>query len=152
MDQRCDQRSDSAIAGRPNGLRSRLPALHGDTRRARFLSPPNTHLFRGRTIDRHGGATIGRTNCRHRSKIVHSKTGQRSANVADEVAGGSGRVSEASQTDDVHEIAWEAADVLYFSLVAMLKNGVALEKVHQELARRMNRVVRRKNKLEPENN
>ena len=61
-------------------------------------------------------------------------------------------LSEASQTDDVHEIAWEAADVLYFSLVAMLKNGVALEKVHQELARRMNRVVRRKNKLEPENN
>ena len=57
-------------------------------------------------------------------------------------------LSEASQTDDVHEIAWEAADVLYFSLVAMLKNGVGLEKVHQELARRMNRVVRRKNKLE----
>lgn len=60
-------------------------------------------------------------------------------------------LSEASQTDDLHEIAWEAADVLYFSLVAMLKNGVSLEKVHQELARRMNRVVRRKNKLEPEN-
>lgn len=57
-------------------------------------------------------------------------------------------LSEASQTDDVHEIAWEAADVLYFSLVAMLKNGVSLDKVHQELARRMNRVVRRKNKLE----
>lgn len=59
-------------------------------------------------------------------------------------------LSEASQTDDVHEIAWEAADVLYFSLVAMLKNGVSLDKVHQELARRMNRVVRRKNKLEPD--
>jgi phosphoribosyl-ATP pyrophosphohydrolase len=57
-------------------------------------------------------------------------------------------LSDASQTDDVHEIAWEAADVLYFSLVAMLKNGVGLDKVHQELARRMNRVVRRKNKLE----
>lgn len=57
-------------------------------------------------------------------------------------------LSEASQSNDVHEIAWEAADVLYFSLVAMLKNGVGLEKVHQELARRMNRVVRRKNKLE----
>jgi len=61
-------------------------------------------------------------------------------------------LSEASQTDDVHEIAWEAADVLYFSLVAMLKNGVSLDKVHQELARRMNRVVRRKNKLEPKQN
>ena len=57
-------------------------------------------------------------------------------------------LSDASQTDDKHEIAWEAADVLYFSLVAMLKNGVGLDKVYQELARRMNRVVRRKNKLE----
>lgn len=57
-------------------------------------------------------------------------------------------LSEASQQDDENEIAWEAADVLYFSLVAMLKNGVTLDRVHQELARRMNRVVRRKNKLE----
>jgi len=57
-------------------------------------------------------------------------------------------LSEASQGDDDYEVAWEAADVLYFSLVAMLKNGVSLERVHQELARRMNRVVRRKNKLE----
>ncbi len=62
-------------------------------------------------------------------------------------------LSDASQQDDDYEIAWEAADVLYFSLVAMLKNGVTLERVHQELARRMNRVVRRKNKLEnPESN
>ena len=52
-------------------------------------------------------------------------------------------LSEASQTDDRHEIAWEAADVLYFSLVAMLKNGVPLADVHAELARRMNRVERR---------
>ncbi len=57
-------------------------------------------------------------------------------------------LSEASQLNDKHEIAWEAADVLYFSLVAMLKNGVTLDRVFQELARRMNRVVRRKNKLE----
>ena len=62
-------------------------------------------------------------------------------------------LSDASQMDDNYETAWEAADVLYFSLVAMLKNGVTLERVHQELARRMNRVVRRKNKLEdPETN
>jgi len=57
-------------------------------------------------------------------------------------------LSEASQADDDYEIAWEAADVLYFSLVAMLKNGVSLDRVYDELARRMNRVVRRKNKLE----
>lgn len=46
-------------------------------------------------------------------------------------------------------IAFEAADVLYFSLVKMLSAGVKLEQVHQELARRMTRVVRRPNKLEP---
>ena len=59
-------------------------------------------------------------------------------------------LSEASQADDDYEIAWEAADVLYFSLVAMLKNGVSLDRVYDELSRRMNRVVRRKNKLEKE--
>lgn len=52
-------------------------------------------------------------------------------------------LSVASQSDDKNEIAWEAADVLYFSLVAMLKNGVSLDRVYQELARRLNRVVRR---------
>ncbi len=52
-------------------------------------------------------------------------------------------LSEASQADDKNEVAWEAADVLYFSLVAMLKNDVSLDQVHAELARRMNRVVRR---------
>ena len=57
-------------------------------------------------------------------------------------------LSDASQADDDYEIAWEAADVLYFSLVAMLKNGVTLDRVYDELSRRMNRVVRRKNKLE----
>ncbi len=55
---------------------------------------------------------------------------------------------ELSEADNNLEIAWEAADVLYFSLVKMLSQGVRLEQVHQELARRMNRVVRRKNKLE----
>jgi len=52
-------------------------------------------------------------------------------------------LSDASQLDDRYEVAWETADVFYFSLVAMLKSGVALEEVYAELARRMNRVVRR---------
>lgn len=52
-------------------------------------------------------------------------------------------LSLASQQNDRDEVAWEAADVLYFSLIAMLKNGVPLERVYAELARRMNRVVRR---------
>ena len=52
-------------------------------------------------------------------------------------------LSEASQQDDRYEVAWETADVFYFSLVAMLKSGVSLDEVYAELARRMNRVVRR---------
>ncbi len=54
-----------------------------------------------------------------------------------------GELAEAAQLDDRYEVAWEAADVMYFSLVAMLKNGVGLEEVYAELARRMNRIVRR---------
>jgi phosphoribosyl-ATP pyrophosphohydrolase len=54
-----------------------------------------------------------------------------------------GELAEAAQLDDRYEVAWEAADVLYFSLVAMLNNGVGLEEVYAELSRRMNRIVRR---------
>ncbi len=52
-------------------------------------------------------------------------------------------LAEAAQLDDRYEVAWEAADVMYFALVAMLNNGVGLEEVYAELARRMNRIVRR---------
>ncbi len=52
-------------------------------------------------------------------------------------------LSDASQEDDRYEVAWETADVFYFSLVAMLKSGVGLDEVYAELARRMNRVIRR---------
>lgn len=55
-------------------------------------------------------------------------------------------LSDAAHQDCPKEVAWEAADVLYFSLIAMIKNGVSLDQVYQELARRMNRVVRRPNK------
>ena len=52
-------------------------------------------------------------------------------------------LSDASQLDDRYEVAWETADVFYFSLVAMLKSGISLDEVYAELARRMNRVIRR---------
>ena len=55
---------------------------------------------------------------------------------------------ELSDADTDDEVAWEAADVLYFSLVKMVNQGVSLDRVFAELSRRMNRVVRRKNKLE----
>ena len=56
-----------------------------------------------------------------------------------------GELSEAETSDDA---AWEAADVLYFSMIAMMRNGAQMHEVFAELARRMNRVQRRKNKLE----
>lgn len=54
-------------------------------------------------------------------------------------------LAEAQTTD---EVAFEAADVMYFSLVKMLAKGVEMSEVHRELARRMTRVIRRQNKLE----
>lgn len=55
---------------------------------------------------------------------------------------------ELAEAETKSAVAFEAADVLYFSLIRLLNEGVPLEQVYQELARRMNRVVRRKNKLE----
>ena len=56
-----------------------------------------------------------------------------------------GELAEAETRDDA---AWEVADVLYFSMIAMMRNGAQMHEVFAELARRMNRVQRRKNKLE----
>jgi phosphoribosyl-ATP pyrophosphohydrolase/phosphoribosyl-AMP cyclohydrolase/histidinol dehydrogenase len=56
-------------------------------------------------------------------------------------------LGEATSPDD---IAWEAADVMYFALVKLVNAGVRLDDVYGELARRMNRIVRRPNKLEQE--
>lgn len=61
-----------------------------------------------------------------------------------------GELAQASDQLSSEEVTWEAADVLFFSLVAMLKRGVTLDAVYAELARRMNRVVRRPNKLDSE--
>ncbi len=55
-------------------------------------------------------------------------------------------LSDATTTSDS---TWEAADVLYFTLIAMMQNGATLPKVYSELSRRVQRIVRRKNKLEP---
>lgn len=57
---------------------------------------------------------------------------------------------ELSDATSQAEASWEAADVLYFSVIAMMRNGATLPDVYAELSRRMQRVVRRKNKLENE--
>lgn len=54
-----------------------------------------------------------------------------------------GELAQANRENDRFEVTWEAADVLYFSLVALAGKGVTVDQVHQELARRMNRVIRR---------
>jgi len=47
------------------------------------------------------------------------------------------------------EVAFEAADVIYFTLVAMARAGVSLEEVEAELDRRALRVTRRKGDAKP---
>lgn len=47
------------------------------------------------------------------------------------------------------EVAFEAADVIYFTLVALARAGVALEEVEAELHRRSLRVTRRKGDAKP---
>lgn len=52
-----------------------------------------------------------------------------------------GELASAVERD---EVIWEAADVLYFSMVAMLRNGVDFYDVTQELKRRTGQLIRRK--------
>lgn len=55
---------------------------------------------------------------------------------------------ELGTADSREAIAFEAADVLYFTLVRMLSGGVTFEEVCQEMFRRMSRVERRPDKLD----
>ncbi len=63
-------------------------------------------------------------------------------------------IEEARELAEAHtrdEIVWEAADVLFFSLVKLAGQNIGLDEVYGELARRMQRVERRQNKIENEN-
>jgi phosphoribosyl-ATP pyrophosphohydrolase len=55
---------------------------------------------------------------------------------------------ELAEAQSQKDVAFEAADVLYFTLVKMLSAEVGLKEVFNELSRRMTRITRRKNKLE----
>ncbi len=48
------------------------------------------------------------------------------------------------------QVVWEAADVFYFTLVALARNGVPLADVEAELDRRALKVVRRRGDMKPE--
>lgn len=50
---------------------------------------------------------------------------------------------ELADAASAREVAWEAADVLYFTLVAMAREGVSLAEVERELDRRSRAVSRR---------
>lgn len=62
------------------------------------------------------------------------------AEEAQELAGATSR----------EDVTWEAADVMYFTLVAMARAGVSLEDVERDLARRALKVTRRPGDAKPE--
>jgi phosphoribosyl-AMP cyclohydrolase / phosphoribosyl-ATP pyrophosphohydrolase len=56
---------------------------------------------------------------------------------------------ELATADGSAEVTWEAADLLYFALVAMARAGVPLDAVEQELDRRSRKVSRRAGDAKP---
>ncbi|TNE49030.1 MAG: phosphoribosyl-ATP diphosphatase [Deltaproteobacteria bacterium] len=58
-------------------------------------------------------------------------------------------VEELIAASDEKGVAWEAADVLYFTMVRMIQQGVSLQDVGKELDRRALNVTRRKGDAKP---
>jgi len=56
---------------------------------------------------------------------------------------------ELAEAGDAASAAWEAADVVYFALVAARRHGVGLEEIERELERRALRVSRRGGEAKP---
>jgi phosphoribosyl-ATP pyrophosphohydrolase/phosphoribosyl-AMP cyclohydrolase/histidinol dehydrogenase len=56
---------------------------------------------------------------------------------------------ELADATDPEAVAWEAADVMYFALVAMARAGVSLADVEAELDRRSRKLVRRRGDAKP---
>lgn len=57
---------------------------------------------------------------------------------------------EAGQSKDKNEIAWEAGDLLYFTLAYCVKNGVRLADIERELDIKSLKVTRRKGDAKPQ--
>lgn len=57
---------------------------------------------------------------------------------------------EAGQKQDKNEVSWEAADLLYFTMVWCVKNGVRLADIEQNLDVKSAKVTRRKGDAKPE--
>jgi len=60
-----------------------------------------------------------------------------------------GELIDASAQNDRQEVAWEAADVIYFTLVHLAKHGVSLAEVERHLDARHYKVTRRKGDAKP---
>lgn len=60
-----------------------------------------------------------------------------------------GELIDASAQNDRDEVVWEAADVIYFTLVHLAKHGVSLAEVEQHLDARHFKVTRRKGDAKP---
>eukprot|EP01123_Difflugia_compressa_P003765 TRINITY_DN15071_c0_g1_i1.p1 TRINITY_DN15071_c0_g1~~TRINITY_DN15071_c0_g1_i1.p1 ORF type:complete len:1461 (+),score=305.36 TRINITY_DN15071_c0_g1_i1:570-4385(+) len=59
-------------------------------------------------------------------------------------------VEELIAATDKNDVAWETADVIYFSLVAAVKSGVTLSDVEKQLESRSKKVTRRKGDAKPQ--
>jgi len=57
--------------------------------------------------------------------------------------------AELAEARDAGEASWEAADVIYFALVAAIRRGASLESIERELDRRALKVSRRKGDAKP---
>jgi len=51
---------------------------------------------------------------------------------------------ELADATDIDEATWEAADVIYFTMVAMTRAGISFDQVTRELERRTGQLIRRK--------
>lgn len=60
-----------------------------------------------------------------------------------------GELAQAVESKTAQDVAWEAADVIYFALVAAAKAGVSLAEIEKELDLRALKVVRRKGDAKP---
>uniref|UniRef100_A0A6B2KWK4 Histidine biosynthesis trifunctional protein n=1 Tax=Arcella intermedia TaxID=1963864 RepID=A0A6B2KWK4_9EUKA len=58
-------------------------------------------------------------------------------------------VEELIEAKEKNDIAWEAADVIYFTMVAAVKAGVSLTDIEQQLESRAKKITRRKGDAKP---
>ncbi|MEM1164729.1 MAG: phosphoribosyl-ATP diphosphatase [Planctomycetota bacterium] len=99
---------------------------------------------------RHGCSALGRTLEARRAEAPEGSYTKRLFDDAELLASKlSEETRELLEADTAGEAAWEAADVIYFALVAAMSRGASCDDVEAELDRRTRRVRRRKGDAKP---